>query len=107
MELDMLNDLLARLNSECGLADVSALHHLVSSREIEDIENLHLKNICETIWITLFRCWSTKEYSEKERMAWEIVSLFLSLPAFTSKEEDLKQIGSTVKKELCQKCNTE
>jgi hypothetical protein len=107
MELDMFDALLISISKDSALSEVSVLHHLVTSREIEDIENINLKTLCETIWITLLRCWSIKEFTEKEHLVWETVSWLLSLPTFTSSEECIRQIGDTITKAFCNKCKTQ
>lgn len=102
IEVD-LNSLLSVIREKNSLSEVCLLHQLVTSREIEDIENIQVENLCDTLWITLLRCWSSKEFSDKEMKIWETTSWVLSLPTFTS-DEHIRQIGNTITKEFCTKC---
>jgi hypothetical protein len=99
-----LDVLLTSIYTECLLCDISVLHELVVTREIEDIESINVKQLCETIWTALMRCWSLKAFSDKEKMVWETACWLLSLPTITATEEDLRQIGNTITKEFCTKC---
>lgn len=98
-----MDALLTSIRGDAPLADVSALHQLIVSREIEDIETIDIKNLCDTIWFFLERCWHQKDYYEREKLTWETVTWLLSLPSFTSTDESLSQIGSTVPHDFCVK----
>lgn len=107
LEVD-LDALFTAINKNNSLSEVRFLHQLVTSREIEDIENIPVESLCETLWISLLRCWSSsKEFTEKEVKIWETISWFLSLPTFTSTDEDIRYIGNTITKEFCTKCKSD
>lgn len=102
MEID-LDVLSSSIMADPSSAAVSTLHRIVLSREIEDIENINIKSACEAMWISLMRCWFSKDYSEKEKVVWETVSWMLTLPSFVSSEEPLQRICSTVTMDFCSK----
>ena len=105
MEVD-LSVLLAgvRDSPQSSSDEIVALHKLVITREIEDYEDASIKDMCETLWLSLRQCWSKKAYTKKENMAWETLTWFLSLPSFTSNDEDISLIGSTIPKDFCNQC---